>query len=196
VKEYFPFLIDNVQKLNVYCSVYSKQKSDSKFEYNNDEIICTSNLLNKNNFDYPQEKLCTKNRNGFSLQIDSTNEFPFVAKSILKNIIQHQGNIVLTKSTFKLQNITNEIQSIISVDENTLNNNLAYSGNSSTNFILKNDSTLDVYAEYFAGYSYTLASDKAVLSSYIWNNKRVNCKLINYQIKSINFWQRRWTFWE
>ncbi len=192
-KQYFPYLIENTQTQGLNFKVYSNLKRDEKNCVVDDSIINYASVKNHGNYIFPNSKV----ESNFSLQVDSLMEFPFGVKSNLNTVTSKEGQVVLVTVIIKASNLSfNKVGVCISINETKGDSCVAYSARESSDFILNKDSTMLLYCDAFCGSFYNKAKNHSKLSAYIWNRGKQNFKLVNYEIKTIDYWPQKWNFWE
>lgn len=196
-RQYFPYLVENTQTQGLNFKVYSKLKSDEKKCVPDDAILNSASVFNNGNYTFSYSKNVIKNKTQFSLLIDSISEFPFQAKAALNSVTSKEGQVVLVTTKFKTQNLKfNNVGICISLNETKKNSCVGYSGKESNDFILNPDSTITLFCDNFCGSNYNKIKNNSNFTTYVWNRGKQNFKLINFEIKTIDYWPQKWNFWE
>ncbi len=189
VKEYYPYLIESYQTQAINIKVYSKLKSDS-VSVNDDQILYYSNFYNKQQFNYPSNA-------SLPIPLDSLNEFPFGIHSNLNACTSKEGQYVLLKSKLKLSKPqTFNLAACLmnkSIDDKE---SYAYTDENMNSFVVNKDSTVTLYAGAYCGTKYKNYKDKAKFSAYLWNRDKKPATLLNFEIKTLDFWTKKWNYWE
>ena len=79
-------------------------------------------------------------------------------------------------------------------DENT-KMNYGYTASEASNFIVNSDSTVELFVNYFAGNNFNEIRNSSRLSCYIWNKGKSSFRIIDFKIKTIDYWNQKWNFW-
>ena len=196
-QQYFPYLLESTQTQAINYKLYSKRKEDSDKVVENDKVLGFSNLRNKGKFSYGKENDVQIQNNSFILKIDSLNEFPFDAKAIYKDVIINEGEMLLVKATLKLKcSLESQVETCISVNDLETNSSNGYAARAASEFAVNNDSTVVIFSDYFFGTSHNKVKDRSSINTYIWNRGKEKFDLINYEIKVIDYWPKKWHFWD
>lgn len=196
-KEYFPYLIENVQTQGLNFKVYSKIKSRQTTCVSDDEILNYASISNAGNYEFSNPTNLVKYPSQFFYPISASNEFPFQAKANLNKVTSKEGQFVLVTAKIKANNfnLTN-VGVCISINETKKDSPMVYTAYESGDFLIKNDTTLNIYAGLYCGTNYNSIKNNSILNTYVWNRGKQNFILTNYEIKTINFWPQKWNFWE
>ena len=196
-RQYFPYLVENTQTQGLNFKVYSKLKSDMEKCVPDDAILNSASVFNNGNYTFSYSKNVIKNKTQFSLFIDSISEFPFQAKAALNSVTAKEGQVVLVTTKFKTQNLKfNNVGICISLNVTKKDSCVGYSGKESNDFILNLDSTITLFCDNFCGSNYNKIKNNSNFTTYVWNRGKQNFKLINFEIKTIDYWPQKWNFWE
>jgi hypothetical protein len=196
VTEYFPYLIENTQTQAINFKLYSRKKNDGDKTVDDDKLTHYSTPLNKGNFNYPKANKLVFSKQGIYLKVDSTNEFPFEAKAPLKSVTTKEGEMILAKATLKSKNTNKGPEISISVNDINSNKSYHYTAKSASDFLIRNDSTLIMYSDYFNGTGYRNIRDQAVVGCYFWNVGKENFEITGFELKVIDYWPMKWHFWD
>jgi hypothetical protein len=195
VEEYFPYLLENTQTQGINFKFYSRKKEDRGKVVKEDQIDDYSSFGEKGHFIYPKSKEVITTNKSFSLKVDSLNEFPFDAKADLKGVTRKEGQVVLVKAILKLQKSGSEVEACISTNDKNTGEQYTYNSLAASDFVIHKDSTLALYSVYFNGTKYLKVKNKASLNCYLWNRGKENFELRDFEIKVIDYWPRKWDFW-
>lgn len=193
--DYFPFLIEDIETQGLYFKVYSKKSNSNLAE--------DKRVLHHSTFKYPNGFIFDK-PNGLdivnsriSLDIDSTNEFPFAARARLSEVSDKEGQVILVKAKVKIkQNNLSGVKLCISFNDIKTDSSYFYTDTNSDDYVLAKDSCLSLYATAYLGTSFKHIKDKTKITAFIWNTKKERFRLIDLEIKTIDFWSKKWNFWE
>lgn len=191
-KEYYPFLIENTQTQGINFKVFSKKKPKLNFtQPHEDKVLYLSSIKANAGFNY------NENNSKLNTKIERFNEFPFEAKIKYNRIISHEGQIVLLKMQIRTSNLKKiNIGSCISVS-NLLNNELyQYNASETSDFIPSSDSLITVYTNQFIGSKHEKIKDLSVIKCYVWNRNKDFFEISDFEIKVIDHWQKKWSFWD
>ncbi len=195
-REYYPYILESVSKQNIYYHVYAKYQSHHNNNISLDEVISSSTILKKGSFSYLNENNATINDGKVQLTIDSINDFPFGTKAKYDDVLKEEGQMLLVKSSYKINNANTDIQTCISITDQKDNTNLGYTASSSRQFSMRQDSTVTIYTEYFAGSKHRELKEKSLLNCYVWNLNHSKAQLIDFEINCVNYWPQKWNYWE
>jgi len=196
VAEYFPYLIENTQTQAVNYKVYSRNQEEKNKVVADDLVYYYSSLREKGNFSYSKGDKVNLTKTSFSLKVDSLNEFPFDAKAALSDVTEKEGQVILVKAKVKLKQIYSPLQVCISTTDGKTNQQSAYTAQEASDFLMKKDSTLTIYAQNFNGVIYDRIKYKSDLTCYLWNRGKENFELKDFEIKVINYWSGKWDWWD
>jgi hypothetical protein len=188
-QQYFPYLIQNTQTQGLNFRVYSKLKSDKKKCAEEDVVLNQASIFNNGNYRFSTSIL--------PLKIDSLNQFPFNAKAALNNVTINEGEIILVKAKIKVNNFNfNNVGLCISINETKKDSCIGYSAAESSNFIINPDSTITLYCVSFCGSNYYKQKDISNINAYIWNRGKQSFTLLEFELKTIDFWNEKWNYWK
>ncbi len=193
-RQYFPYLLENTQTQAVNFKLYSKRKSDETLQVPGDEVLLSSDPVNKGTFDYGNLKTSDQ---VFTLSLDSLNEFPLTAKARYADLHIQEGEVLLMEAKFKAINKNpSMLEDCIALNDEKNNFNYGYAAKSSADFVMNVDSSLVVFSDYYFGTNHLKIKDHTVISAYLWNKGHEKATLVNYQLKLINYWPNKWRFWD
>lgn len=196
-KEYFPYLIENTQTQGLNFKVYSNLKSYQTKCVNDDEVLNYASISNLGNYEFSNPTNLVKYANQFLYPITSINEFPFQAKAFLNKVTSKEGQFVLVNAKIKAYNFNlNNVGLCISINEIKKDTCVGYTASESSDFLIKKDTTLNIYSGLYCGTNYNTIKNNSKLNTYVWNKGKQNFILTNFEIKTINFWPQKWNFWE
>lgn len=191
VKEYFPYLKHHAQTLNVNCYLLSKIKEESKgtFEKN----IESSTYASPGKFEYSVNK---ERVVGEDFIVDSLNEFCYSAKTELKNLNLKEGYVILAKVKLKSGEALNDVGFNYSI-ANSKDSTLFFGGPDIGQFYTSNPQGYYAYSEVFIGSELKnwLRQDSKI-TFFIWNRSKKKFTLSDFEIKIIDYWPARWSWWE
>lgn len=185
--EYFPFIHEHKHTLNVNSYLLSKIENKAKRvdESNPDQISS-----DKFEFSFNKEKL-----NGESYRVDSLDEFCYSATSELKKLDLNEGNVILAKVKLKSAEPLNDVGFNYSI-KNTKDSTLFFGGTDMGQFYTTDSTGHYAYSEIFIGSELKnwLRQD-AKITFFIWNRSKKKFTLSNFELKTINYWPARWSWW-
>ncbi|HWY10284.1 MAG TPA: hypothetical protein VN026_03110, partial [Bacteroidia bacterium] len=191
VKEYFPALLERWQTLNVnyYLLARSGTSTWAKFEKSTDSSFYLS--PGKYNYVLNKEKL-----EGENFNVDSTDEFCYSAKAELNKLNLKEGNVILAKVKVQSLEQLNDVGFNFSV-ANAKDSTLFFGGTDIGQFYIADSAGYNAYAEIFIGSELKnwLRQD-ANITFFIWNRSKKKFKFSDFQIRTINCWSARWSWWE
>ncbi len=189
-EKYFPFILENTETPTTNYKVYSKIKANSLNA--GLQTIRSSSPLEPNGFNYPkfngQKRVLAK--------VEATSEFPFDAMAKYHDMIQSEGQIVLTEAKIKFKKPLTSLQLNTSVNEPNTNKSYNYSGNKVSQFYPENDSIIRFYNQLYIGTNFKEVSHTAELGSYLWNEGKEDFELLDFNIRVVNYWYLKWHYWD
>lgn len=186
--KHFPFLFESLQTQGMNIKVFSKEKTDDH------DFITLKELLNSSSFQW-QDKFVYSAKSLKSL-IDSSNEFPFEAESKYSDVFSKQGQMLLCYCKIKLEKGDyRKTEICISITDENTKMNYGYTASEASNFIVNSDSTVELFVNYFAGNNFNEIRNSSRLSCYIWNKGKSSFRIIDFKIKTIDYWNQKWNFW-
>lgn len=193
-KQYFPYLIENTQTQGLNFKVYSKLKKDVKNVVQDDNILNDASVFRHGDYNFPVPQI----QSNFLLNVDSLSEFPFGANTLLNKVTSKEGQVVLVSAKIKVSNLNfKNVGICISMNETKNDSCVAYSARESSDFVVNMiDSTITLYSDAFCGSFYNKIKNHSKLNTYIWNRGKQSFKIMNYEIKTIDYWPQKWNFWE
>lgn len=195
--EYFPYLIENTQTQGINFKLYSKNPNDKSKIVDEDKVLNYSNVSASDVFIYSKSKDPTSSSQPFSLPVDSVDDFPFEVKAHYNDLVTAEGQVLLVKSSFKLSNIkSGGVTTCISVNDTETKTSYMYNSNEISNFIIRPDSTVDVYVDNFFGTNHKKARYNSNVVTYIWNRGKDNFSITGFETKLIDYWPRKWHLWD
>lgn len=196
VAEYFPYLIENTQTQAINYKVYSRKEGDRSKVVSDDKVDYYSSLKEKGCFMYSKENKVTVTKGRFSIKVDSLNEFPFDANAALSEVTNKEGQVVLVKAKIKLISRNSPLEICISETDRKTNEQYSYNSKAASDFLMRADSSVTMYSEYFNGFNYDLVKYKSNLNCYFWNRGKEIFELQDFEIKVIDYWPRKWDLWD
>ncbi|MDX2172302.1 MAG: glycosyltransferase family 39 protein [Bacteroidota bacterium] len=193
-RQYFPYLIENTQTQGLNFKVYSKLKKDEMRSVPDDNILNYASIMQHGDYNFPVPEV----QSNFLLNVDSLNEFPFGANAMLNKVTSREGQVVLLMVKIKTTKLDfKNVGVCISMNKTKNDSCVAYSAREGGDFIMnKRDSTITLYSDAFCGSFYNKIKNQSKLNTYIWNRGRQSFKIMNYEIKTIDYWPQKWNFWE
>jgi hypothetical protein len=191
VKEYFPFLWHHAQSLNVNCYLLSKIRGESKSV--SETILDSSTYTSPGKFEYgvDKEKLV-----GGSFKVDSSDEFCYSAKAELKKLNLNEGNVILAKVKLQSAEQLNDVGLNFSIT-NTKDSVLFFGGPDMGQFYTTDLAGYYAYAEVFMGSELKRwLNQDSKITFFVWNRSKKKFTLSNFEIKVIDYWPVRWSWWE
>ena len=141
-QEHFPYLIENTQTQGINFKLYSRKAEDKYKVVADDKVDYSSSVKERRDFFYSKVPLTTK---FFSLEVDSTNEFPFDARAALSAVTVKEGQVVLVKTKLKIKNAQSPLEVCISVTDMENNAQYAYNSKAASDFTMNRDSVLVLF---------------------------------------------------
>lgn len=188
VKEYFPDIHAHWQTLNVNCYLLSKIKGPIT---RNDEPFLEGSHSAKFEFSFNKEKLT-----GESLKVDSLDEFCYSAKTELKKLELREGNVILAKVKLQSSEQLNDVGLNFSVT-NAKDSTLFFGGTDVGQFYTTDSTGYYAYSEIFMGSELKRwLNQDAKITFFVWNRSKKKFALSNFEIKVIDYWPARWSWWE
>ncbi len=192
VAKYFPYLIENTQTQAINFKCYSKKPEDKSRVVHDDIVHAFSSPAQPGAFYY--SKINDGNR--LPLTIDSLNEFPFDTKVDLASVCDREGQVILVEARFKSRSTILGLQSCISLTNRETKEAYSYTAKSAADFLPSTDSSFVIFSDLFVGTKFKEAYGKADLNCYLWNTGKEKTALLDYRIKVIDYWQKKWHFWD
>ncbi len=197
VREFYPYLLENTQTQGVNFKLYSRRPDDRLKAVEDDRVILASTVFKNGDFKYGKTEHLVRKNNTMTLQVDSLNEFPFDARAKYRHVVSAEGQVMLVKSTIKLNRpLPRMIETVISVSDERTNTVSNYDAKSASEFTIKPDSTVSTYVNIFFGTKHAGTDWDAPLTVYIWNRGRENFVLKEFEISMIDFCPRKWQLWD
>jgi hypothetical protein len=190
VKEYFPFLYYHAQNLNVNCYMLSKVKKESKNTF--EKVLYTSVYTSPGKFEYGlnKENLAREN-----YTVDSLNEFCYSAKANLNDLELNEGNVILAKVKIQSKEQLSDVGFNYSVT-NSKDSTLFFGGPDIGQFYTSDSAGYWAYSEIFIGSDIKKwQRQDAKITFFIWNRSKKKFNLSNFEVKVIDYWPSRWSWW-
>jgi hypothetical protein len=130
-------------------------------------------------------------------QSDRMNEeFPFEARSPYAELIRREGQVLLVTATIKPGEsfLPDDFEVCISVND-AQNQAIAYSARAASDFLPEKDSAVTVFSQMFMGTRHREMKN-GTIGCYVWNRGRSQFKLLDFRIEVIDYWQKKWNFWD
>jgi len=185
--EYYPYLIENVQTQAINYKLYSKRPEDKNKVVQGEREIYVANYQNKKDLEF---------KNSLPFKADSINEYPFGADVSLNKITSKEGQVISLKVAFRLNKKVSDIRACISINSTDKNLPPIFDAKSSSEFVMRPDSTIRVYASSFCGTPYKKMRDNSGCSFFVWNAAKEKFVITDLEVKTIDFWPQKWNFWE
>jgi hypothetical protein len=189
-EKYFPYVIENTETPTTNYKVYSKIKSDSSNV--GLQTVRKSSPLEPNGFSYPKYD----GQNNILAKVESSNEFPFDAKARYHDVIQSEGQMIITEAVIKSKEPLSALQLNTSVSDPDFNKSYSYSGNKVSQFYPINDSITRFYNQLYIGTNFKEVSKSAELGTYLWNEGKEEFELLDFKIRVVNYWYLKWHYWD
>jgi hypothetical protein len=196
VSEHYPYLLENTQTQANNFKLYSKRKEDRNKVVENDKVISYSSLTSVGRFVYPKKTGIIFLKNGFSLPVDSLNEFPFDARAAVNDVVGKEGEVTLVTAKLKLRKKCSAVECCVSLTDPETNKSYSYNAKTVSDFVPSKDSMLTLYSDLFNGTIYNKVRYKANLNCYVWNKGKENFELKDFEIRVIDYWPNKWHFWD
>lgn len=191
VKEYFPKLLEHWQPLNVNYYLVAKSGSSTWAKY--DSVKHSSTYFSQGKFEF---NLNNKKPDGEVYTVDSLNEFCYSAKAELKNLGLKEGNVILAKVKLKSTEQFNDVGFNFSISDEK-DSTLFFGGPDIGQFYTTDPRGYWAYSEIFVGsdLKHWLARGGKV-TFFIWNRSKKKFSLSDFEIRIIDYWPARWSWWE
>lgn len=191
VKEYFPYLHQHGQNLNVNCYLLSKNKTDDIVKY--EKVFYSSSPSSPDRFEYGFNKEKMQNN---VLKVDSLDEYCFSAKTELKDLDLEEGHVILAKIKIQSAGQLNDVGLNFSI-ANAKDSTLFFGGPDIGQFYTSDSTGYYAYSEVFMGsdLKYWLDQDSKI-TIFVWNRSKRKFNLGDFEIKVIDYWPERWNWWE
>lgn len=188
VKEYFPFVPEHWQTLNVNCYLLSKKNIRTS---RSDE-----SCLEKSGHPYFELNFNKDKLNGEVYRVDSLDEFSYSAKANLKSLGLKEGNVILAKVKLQSAEQLNDVGFNFGIS-NQKDSTLFFGGADIGQFYTRDSTGYYAYAEIFMGsdLKYWLSQD-AKTTFFIWNRSKKKFSLSKFEILNIDYWPARWSWWD
>jgi hypothetical protein len=188
VKEYFPYLLLRVQCLNVNYYELSKTKEQITRNY---KSVFEKSYPAKVELSFKKEKL-----SGNVFKVDSLDEFCYSAKAELKDLNLKEGNVILAKVKVHSKEQLNDVGFNFSIADGK-DSTLFFGGPDIGQFYTSDSTGYYAYSELFVGsdLKHWLARGGKV-TFFIWNRSKKKFDLNDFEIKVIDYWPARWSWWE
>lgn len=191
VKEYFPKLLEHWQPLNVSYYLLAKSGSSTWAKY--DDVKDSSTYFSQGKFEFNLNK---EKLDGEVYNVDSLNEFCYSAKAELKNLGLKEGNVILAKVKLKSAEQLNDVGFNFSISD-AKDSTLFFGGPDIGQFYTTDPTGYWAYSEIFVGsdLKHWLARGGKV-TFFIWNRSKKKFSLSDFEVKTIDYWPARWSWWE
>jgi hypothetical protein len=196
--EYFPYLIENRQTQGLNLKVYSRKESDKTKVVKDSEVLHYSDVYMHGSYTY-EHLDASKFENGvFNLHVDSLNEFPFAVRGLLSDVSSKEGQFILLKTRIKTEGDSAKgIEACLSMDDkDDKTKNYHYSAGFSSDYPVKPDGSVTLFASAYCGTNYSDIKDKARITAFLWNRGKSNFNVTLFEITTINYWPEKWNYWE
>ncbi|MCE3260345.1 MAG: hypothetical protein K0S12_1986 [Bacteroidetes bacterium] len=196
--EYFPYLIENTQTQGVNLKVYSRKESDKNKVVKDSDVLHYSDVYKPGAFTYENLDASKFENGAFNMRVDSLNEFPFAVRGLLKDVSSKEGQFILLKTKIKPENNSAKgIEACLSMDDkDDKTKNYHYNAGFISDYPLKPDGSVNLYASAYCGTNYPDIKDKAKITAFLWNRGHNNFKVTLFEITTIDYWPEKWNFWE
>lgn len=193
-RDYFPYLIENTQTQAINYKVYSKRVADKQHVVADDKVLLVSTPAQRAVFTYL--KLKQPVSAPVTTVSDSLNEYPFDAAAAYEDVVTHEGQVLLLKAKVASHHLQqSQITGCISVNDAVTNEVYMYGADEAQHFV-PHDSSVTIYASAFFGTQHKKAEGNSKITCYVWNRGREKFSLQDFEIRVIDFWPRKWQFWE
>ncbi len=188
VADRFPYLIKNIQTFAVNIKIFSRRAADQNKTVEDEKILVYSNPATPGDFVY--------NVSGKSMTVDSTNEFPFSARAAYNDVINNEGEIVLSRAVVRYKHSKpRELESCVVVEPENGGQALSYNAKAAADYAGGSDSSVIIYSDAYIGYHHRIKGNHR-LQCYLWNKGKENVVLENFEIRVIDYWHNKWHFWD
>jgi hypothetical protein len=194
-KEYYPYLIEYKQSLNVNYCLYSKEKGalvSNSFE----TILDSSDYFKPGNYEYTlnQEKL-QKQNNSVIYRSDSLDEFPFSVKATLNKVGFKDGQMILAKMKLKSSAPLNDLS--INYNITNKNDSSLFFGGAEIHSTIQDSSGFYAYSQIYLGSDYKKwIKEDCKITFFIWNRGKNKFTVTDPKIKTFDYWPARWSWWD
>jgi hypothetical protein len=193
--DYFPYILEKTVTQSLNYIVLSK-KGPAKYT-SIDSVLNHSTFRNENGFTYNKPKQAFFTIKGFSLFVDSLNEYPYAANGLLKNISYKEGQVILAEVRIHVpEKKLNGLRLCISFNDIKTDSVYFFNATQSNDYVFDENSNITLYTEAYLGTSYKKIKDKTKVTVYLWNSKKEKFVFDNFEIKTIDYWNKKWNYWE
>lgn len=192
-RRYFPYLIENTVTQGINYKLLARQLPPGYTNAEADKELLTSEPSAPACFYYPKNFAPNA-----SLLVDAAAEYPFDAYASYHELIQHEGNVVLLQARFdcRTAGYAPEVEACINTGVPGTDLLYGYSARSASEFVMDSDSSVTLYADYFAGTNHRRTRPDTKTGCYIWNKAHQKTTLKQFKISVIDFWPQKWQFWD
>jgi 4-amino-4-deoxy-L-arabinose transferase-like glycosyltransferase len=194
VKENYPYLIEQKQSLNVNYRLFSKQNRNAINEM--EVVLDSSGILKRYYYEwnYNKDKISMQGQ-AFTCNVDSSDEYPFSAKALIRNVAKREGNMILLKVKLQSNEILNDVGVNYSIT-NQKDSTLFFGGTEVRNMVPGSNASY-VYTQVFMGSDFRKWRDEGCkITFFVWNRGKHKFTINDLQIKTIDYWPERWSWWE
>ncbi len=193
--DHFPYLIENIETQGSNFKVFSKTKITAIAT--DDSVLFYSDHSHPNAFTFDKPKNISDEPGGFSVFVDSLNEYPFAAKAKLADVSYNEGEVILVKAKlFPKQNELKGVQLCLALNDIKTDSSYYFTAGNSADCVLDKDSSLTLYTTAYLGTNYKHIKNKAKITVFFWNTNKEKFNLADLQIKTIDYWNKKWNFWK
>lgn len=198
-QEFYPYLTESKQSLNVNYRLYSKTKNNLtvKNSDTNETLITENDYFNqgKFNFSFDSEKFLP-HKPFFKYDVISDNEYPFGVTAYLPEVCNKQGLTFLAKVTLQTDTIIEGVSLNVAIktDKDSI---VYFAGPDASVFYNAKDSSFNVYVQVFVGSEYKKwIKGNYKLVFFIWNRGRKNFSISDFKIQTLDYHNKKWTCWD
>ncbi len=195
VKEYYPYLAEYKQCLNVNYSLYTKERTPQTLNSYENKLD-SSDYFHPKNYEYSLDKnKLNAQATGLEYAVDSLNEFPFGAKSLLRNVAFKEGQIILAKIKLRSKEALNDVS--LNYNITTKKDSTLFFGGLDIHSTIEDSSGFYVYTQIFMGSEFKQwIKDDCKITFFIWNRGKHKFIINDFQIITIDYWPARWSWWD
>ena len=186
VQEVYPYLLENTQTQAINYKVFAR--FPQKY-LQNDAIVYESSIDKPAATNFQYKSLPQK--------CDSTVEFPFKWTTKYNVAATKEGQYIMTAVEITCKKpFANNLELVMSVNDTSSAQTVAYSAKSAGDFHLKNDSTVVMYADQYVGVDYEKNCQNSVLTTYLWNRGKQQFHIHKIRNFTVDYWPLKWQWWQ
>ncbi len=193
--DHFPYIFEKAETQGLNFVVLSK-KGPAKYR-SIDPVLNHSTFRNENGFTYDKPKMAFFTHTGFSLLVDSLNEYPYAIRGLLNKVSSKEGQVILAE--VKVHSSEKNLKGLrlcISFNDIKTDSVYFFDASQSSDHVFDSDSNVTLYTQSYLGTNYKKIRDKTKITVYLWNSQKEKFIFSDPEIKTIDFWNAKWNYWE